>query len=284
MEEFEEPVRILSDLHLAHPGSRVVDAMQLAPLLEGVKTVIFNGDTSEERMKKFRDKAAAQLEMLIAMCDEAGVTMVMLRGNHDPYTPSLGAVDLCGGQVFVTHGDVLYPDVSPWARHVECAHAARLQIEKEYPEDYRGDLETALEVSRRVTQEMEVHQPKAKPGLLGKIQTLLGQAWPPSRPLMILKVWWEAARVAEDVLSRYRPEAKVFVIGHTHRAFVVRRGTRLLVNTGAFLPMSKALAVDIDGGELTVRRVEARAGKFVIGRVVGSEKLLSPVLGPRPDT
>ena len=28
MSQFDEPIRILSDLHLAHPGSRVVDARQ----------------------------------------------------------------------------------------------------------------------------------------------------------------------------------------------------------------------------------------------------------------
>ena len=64
MNRFEEPIRILSDLHLAHPGSRIVNAAQLAPLLDGVKTLIFNGDTSEERMKKYREPAQAQLDAL----------------------------------------------------------------------------------------------------------------------------------------------------------------------------------------------------------------------------
>ena len=39
---FEEPVRIVSDLHLAHPGCRVHDVAQLRPLLEGAGTMIFN--------------------------------------------------------------------------------------------------------------------------------------------------------------------------------------------------------------------------------------------------
>lgn len=268
MKPFEEPIRIISDLHLAHPGSSVVDVAQLSPLLEGVKTLIFNGDTIEERMKQYRDLAASHLEALTDMCVEAGVEMVMVRGNHDPTTPPYGFIDLCGGKVFVTHGDILYHDVSPWSRNIQYARDALARIEPEYPPDYRSDLESALEVSQRVTREMEVHQPKSKPGILGKLETMFSQAWPPSRPFTILKVWFGASRLAGEVLSAYRPEAKVFIVGHTHRPFCVHRDGRLLINTGAFMTMSKAYAVDIGGGGLSVRHICKRGGKFVLGDTI----------------
>ena len=273
MSRFKEPIRILSDLHLAHPGSRIVDARQLAPLMEGVRTVIFNGDTSEERMKKFRDKAEAHIKALKNLCAEAGVEMVLVRGNHDPVTPPHGALDLCEGKVFVTHGDVIYLDVSPWSRNIENARAALDRIAGDYPEDYRDDLELSLEVSRRVTQEMKVHVPQARPGVVGKLKTLLSQAWPPSRPWTILKVWTGASRKAEEQLTRFRPDEQVFIIGHTHRTYFVRRNGRTLINTGAFLPMSKATAVDIEGGELCVREVRESDGEFVLGKVVGKVTL-----------
>ena len=273
MDAFEEPIRILSDLHLAHPGSRIVDTVQLAPLLMGVKTVIFNGDTCEERMKKFRDAAEQHLVTLKALCDEAGITMVMIRGNHDPYTPPLGAVDLAGGEVFVTHGDVLYPDVSPWSRNLIYARKARLRIEEDYPDNYRDDLESALEVSRRVTEEMRVHQPKARQGVKGKIKTVLSQAWPPTRPMTILKVWWQTSQEMLRILGGYRPDAKVLIIGHTHRAFCKRKDGKLLVNTGAFLTMSSSLAVDIAGGELVVRKIVSRSGEFVLGKELDRQQL-----------
>ena len=269
METFEEPIRIISDLHLAHPGSSVVDVAQLSPLLEGAKTVIFNGDTTEERLKEYRDLAAAQLEELGEMCAGAGAAMVMVRGNHDPTSPPHGSIDLCGGKVFVTHGDVLYPDVSPWSRNIQFARDARKRIERDYPPDYRDDLESALEVSRRVTLEMEVRQPQSKPGLIGKLKTMLSQAWPPSRPITILKVWFGAPRLTEQVLKKYRPGAKVFIVGHTHRPFYKRRDGRVLINTGAFLTMSKAYAVDIVGGRLSIRHIRERDGKFALDRSVG---------------
>ena len=273
MSRLEEPIRILSDLHLAHPGSRIVDASQLGPLLEGVKTVIFNGDTTEERMKRLREQAAAHLGKLTRMCSDAGVDMVMVRGNHDPYSPPFGSLDLCGGQVFVTHGDILYRDVSPWSRNIEFARKARLRIERDYPADYRDDLETTLEVSCRVTQEMQVHQPRSKPGLIGKVKTMLSQAWPPTHPLTVLETWWQAPQRTGEVMRRYRPDAEVYIVGHTHRDFFVRRHGKVLINTGAFLPMSKATAVDIDGDNLTVRRIRERGGEFVLGKTIGEVRL-----------
>ena len=181
MYQFEEPIRILSDLHLAHPGCRIADVSQLAPLFDGVKTLIFNGDTTEERMQKYREMAKVHMEGLKAMARAKGVKLVTVRGNHDPYTPEHGSLDLCDGQVFLTHGDILYPSVSPWGKNAECAEEAREKIEKEYPANFRESLDLTLEVSRRITQEMRVHQPKAKRGVLGRVKTLLSQAWPPDR-------------------------------------------------------------------------------------------------------
>ena len=92
MSQFQEPIRVLSDLHLAHPGSRIADPRQLEPLLEGVKTVVFNGDTLEERMKKFRELGERHLETLTKMCAERDLEVHLVRGNHDPFTPTLGSM------------------------------------------------------------------------------------------------------------------------------------------------------------------------------------------------
>ena len=272
MSQSHPAIRILSDLHLAHPGSRISDPQQIAPLLDGVGAVVFNGDTIEERMKRFSALGSQHLETLRTMCKERDLDVHLIRGNHAPYTPPLGSLDLCGGQVFVTHGDVIYPDVSPWSRSVASARAALEQIEKDYPPDYRDDLEQSLEVSRRVTMEMQVCRPSKRAGLAGKLKTVLSQAWPPTRPLTILKVWTGAARAAET-LSRYRPEAKVFLVGHTHRTFIHRRAGRVFVNTGAFLPMSSAWAVDILDAQVQVREIRERAGEFVLGKVIGEVEL-----------
>ena len=59
------PVRILSDLHLAHPGCRIGSIDDLRPLFEGVRDrIILNGDTCEQRNNRFVEDGAAWLEQL----------------------------------------------------------------------------------------------------------------------------------------------------------------------------------------------------------------------------
>ena len=51
-----EPVRILSDLHLGHRVSRIERTSALRPLIAGAGTVIFNGDTWQELAEPFRGR------------------------------------------------------------------------------------------------------------------------------------------------------------------------------------------------------------------------------------
>ena len=53
-----EPVLILSDLHLGHRASLIEHPDQLASLLQGPGSVIFNGDTSEVRNPEDRSTSA----------------------------------------------------------------------------------------------------------------------------------------------------------------------------------------------------------------------------------
>ena len=64
------PVRILSDLHLGHKISRIADVDVLRPLVAGMGTVVFNGDTWQELALPFRDRSEAMLEELRALFAE----------------------------------------------------------------------------------------------------------------------------------------------------------------------------------------------------------------------
>ncbi len=75
--------------------------------------------------------------------------------------------------------------------------------------------------------------------------------------------------MAEQVLSVYRPDAKVYVVGHTHRAYFAREKDRIIINTGAFLTMSEAYAVDICGDKITTYKIREKDGEFVLGCEVG---------------
>ena len=111
-----EPVRILSDLHLGHTVSRIEKTSALRPLIAGAGTVVFNGDVWQELAEPFKERSATMLAELRDICAEENAEAVFLPGNHDPGWPGCGWVELAGGRIIVTHGDALWFDGSPWKR------------------------------------------------------------------------------------------------------------------------------------------------------------------------
>jgi predicted phosphodiesterase len=250
-----EPIRVLSDLHLGHPGCRIDDVSQLAPLIDGAATVIFNGDTSEERSDRFAVKGRQMFGQVESLCTELGATPIFTTGNHDPYTPEHHAIDLYDGKIFITHGDVIFPSVSPWSKFHDAALEAMHRIHAEHTPEQLQDLETLLHINKRISAEMKVRQPKARPGLWGKARTLLNEVWPPTRPLTILNVWATAHRTAHDFFQHHRPQAEVIIIGHTHRPYQSQKNDRTILNTGAFLAFSKSTLIEIQNGQVTIHQI-----------------------------
>ena len=72
-DEFEGPLRVVSDLHLGHPSALVGSVEWLRPLLAGARTVVFNGDTCELAHAPWRASAEELLGLLRNLCDELGV-------------------------------------------------------------------------------------------------------------------------------------------------------------------------------------------------------------------
>ena len=111
-----EPILVLSDLHLGHRASRIKHPEQLAPILDGPGSVIFNGDTSEMRNSEDRQIGRKLAADLARICHQTGRKAFFVNGNHDPTVSSTNHLDLANGAVLVTHGDILFLDVAPWSR------------------------------------------------------------------------------------------------------------------------------------------------------------------------
>ena len=191
---------------------------------------------------------------------------MFLTGNHDPDVSEQGWLDLLGGAVFVTHGDMVHRGVAPWSREymarkqeVAAVWAARA--------DHPDELAARWAATRQVEEVLHVRMPR-RLKLRGKWQ-LLSALWPPERPLAILWAWATMFRAGLEFLRQYRPAARVMIFGHFHRPGVVWRDGCLLVNTGAFMNGSAVRAVDLDGRYLTVRRVIRDAERtFVPGEAM----------------
>jgi predicted phosphodiesterase len=258
----EEPIRILSDLHLAHPASKVDRVEALRPLLAGARTVIFNGDTCEQSCWEWREQGDEALVALKDLCAEEGVTPVFLPGNHDPEIADRGWLELAGGAVFITHGHALYPEVAPWS-HEFLFRKDEVWNLVEERRRVGTDLSHHWETTRLVT---EILKPKVarKLGKKGG-NFLLSALWPPERCYNILRVWLTMVATADQFAQRHRPQAKLFLFGHFHRPGVWPRGSRSIINTGAFMRGAQPLVGELRDGWFRLRAVEQGGGEFRLG-------------------
>lgn len=261
----KEPVRILSDLHLGHKVSRIERVTALRPLIAGAGTVVFNGDTWQELAQPFRERSAAMLEELKALCAEEGVEAVFLPGNHDPGWPGPGWLELAGGRIIVTHGDALMFSGSPWKREILAASGRVAELWKQHPAA-GSDVAERLRLAKIIARELSsVEYPFGR--------SFLQRAWdaavPPKRALKMLESWFTQASAGARFCERYFPNAEALVIGHFHwQGSWVHHG-RLVINTGSFTDPGRAYWVEWNDGWLTRGEIEETPELCRIGRTLG---------------
>ena len=264
-----EPIRVLSDLHLAHPISRIERVAALRPLLEGAGTVIFNGDTWQELTRAVAVRSAAMLEELRQLCAEVGCEPVFLPGNHDPGWPGPGWAELAGGRIVVTHGDALLAGGSPWKREILTNGARVLELWRESP---AADTEATerLRLARKIARELPSPEPSAGKWLL---QRAWDAAIPPQRALRMLEAWWSQGALAAEFCRRYFPAAEVLVIGHFHWHGCWLRDGRRIINTGSFVNPGRAHWVDWHAGWLHRGVVEETPDAYRRGAILDAWRL-----------
>jgi len=265
---FEEPIRILSDIHLGHPASLVGDPAELAPLFEGIRTVVFNGDSVEYRFRKDQEQARRNLEATKNVCSQLGADAVFVNGNHDPDISPYNHLDLAEGAVLVTHGDMLFHNISPWSIESEVMKAAHLKALDEIGEDAFHDFEKRLHANKQGSLALELHDSTIPRGPLARLVTYLRESWPPWRPLQIFRCWAQVPGKAVALARVFRPRARFILIGHSHYGGVWKRGPRVIINTGSFLPIAGRTLVDLEDNRLTIRKIARANGKFQAGKTV----------------
>jgi len=242
-----EPVRVLSDLHLGHKISRIGTISALRPLISGAGTVVFNGDTWQELANPFLARSTVLLDELKSLCAEEGVEPVFLSGNHDPGWPGHGWVELAEGKIVVMHGDALLFDGSPWKREILVNGERVLELWKQHPlADH--DAESRLRVAREIARELcSVEYPNGR--------HFIQRAWdailPPKRAVKMLEAWFTQGSAGAKFCDAYFPNAEVLVIGHFHREGCWEKNGRRIINTGSFTSPGRAHWVEWNDGWLS---------------------------------
>lgn len=265
------PVAVLSDLHLAHPASYLGDPARLMPLLGPARTVVFNGDTCELLNVQRRKRSEEMLERLIEACIDRGARPIFLTGNHDPNVSSLHYLDLFDGRVFLTHGDCLHPMVAPWSKEGPVMWEERLRLLCGAPDPV--ELEPMMQLIKRTTLVAAVYQPNLRKKLLARAEILSRFIYRPHRILLTLDYWANVAHFSHEIKMRHRPEAKLMLIGHTHRHGVWQARDYTLINTGSYQPLSRPLVVLMDDRRAKVYKVRGTADGWRLGRELHQVKI-----------
>lgn len=266
-------IRIVSDLHVGHKASVVDNIQALAPLAEDVDWLIFNGDTLELKYGDFDSKQYdAELEKR-RFDDEAakwGCKISLITGNHDPEISELHSLSLLNGDVFVTHGDGLFPEIAPWSSNIKSLQKHAAMIDPDATGKSEKDLHDYLELHKKVTILAHADDKEYNPTMWGKVKIFVHQAWPPTTPFRVMKSWSEVPARARSLVARFGLAPKFIVIGHSHNPGVWKRGNQTVINLGSFFPWPGARCIDIDENTLKVRKIRKRQNDVKVGRTIAS--------------
>lgn len=260
-------LRVLSDLHVFDADSRVRRLEQLTPLFSGVSHLVLNGDTCDTE----RGLPAEEPAQLQAFFRANVPTVTFLTGNHDPAISDQHELLLADGQVWVTHGDVLFPEATPWSTlRAELARRIDLGLTA-LPASERNSVAARLRVYRAACRNLPREFDHRATSALDRLNRLRITLFPPRKVLAMLRAWRDTPRLAADLAAAQRPSAHVVITGHVHHPGVWTRPCgRTVINTGAFGPPRGALLVDLEPDRVTVRRVRERDGAFHPGEPVAT--------------
>ncbi len=272
MTAVDEPVVVLSDVHLRAGADWSAAMRRLRELWQGAATVVFNGDTVSRAITQDARLLADVLEALDALCAADGVRPVLLAGNTDCSLSGARHVYLAGGRVLVTHGDVILKEVSPWHGRGRQMAAARAEALAAMPPHRRDTLEGQLAATTEAVERMQRFVPLHR---YGEGTTTQRTAWylrwlkRPQAVWAVLRFWQRMPRLAARFIRQYAPEARMIVLGHAHRPGVWTVAGRWVVNTGSFeAPWPRPLVVRVEGCTVEVRKATQSDGRWVPGRVV----------------
>ncbi len=277
-----ENIRILSDLHFGDPGSRVCSLPALCPLFVGADRVVFNGDSVDTRVCPEGRRPTEYRRLFQEFVSGEAPRYCLLTGNHDADISGTHHLDLLGGLVLVTHGEILFPNLVPWG-HDQPLLGEYFQEElAALPPGARESMEPRLAAAKRACARLPLPPGAFPQTAFQRARHLTCKFWPPSCTVAMAQAWRRLPSLAADFSRRHRPGARFVIVGHTHLPGVWFRKGLVIINTGSFCPPFGSYAVDVSPVQVVVRRVRRDRTGFGLGRIVASFALAPASDGPAP--
>lgn len=260
-------IRIFSDLHFGDPRSTLPSLEALAPLFGDADELVFNGDTLDTIVSG-ENRPLGTLRAWIAAL---GRPVTLLSGNHDPDISEHAELSLRDERVWITHGDVLFPAITPWSRHTAEITRRLAALAADLPPAELTRVETRLRLNRLACAQIFEPPGLLKPDAISRVRRLAHTLLPPGRALAMLRAWRDAPRLAVELARAQRPGARVVILGHTHYPGVWSPpgSPRItIINTGSFTRPFGAAFVALDGERVRVTRIARDGTTLRPGRVL----------------
>ena len=272
-----ESTRIFSDVHYGDRASSVLSIRQLRGLTEGVDSIILNGDTLDTRAGPHPGRTAERKAEILEFFSGTGAGITYVTGNHDPDISGCHACEFAGGEVLITHGDVVFDDIVPWGRD---AGTIRRRLLEAWPGPARdtSTLEEQFAVWRRVAATIPQRHQSERNALKYALLFAADTVWPPWRIPRIFKAWRVQPPRIAALVRRHRPSARFVIVGHTHFPGWRTVAGVTVINTGSFCGPLGGLTVDLEPGRITLRRIRRVRGEYRLGNKL-SEFVLAGAAG-----
>jgi hypothetical protein len=178
----------------------------------------------------------------------------------------------------VTHGDICFDDLTPWARHrVELRRRVADMRAANPTADY-SRIEVRLQIARAVAREETELPDRTSRNWRAHLTWVWRTFFPPTQILAMLRSWRDLPRLAAELAAGQRPTARVVVTGHVHFPGVWRTALGpVVINTGSFFRPLGGSLVDLWEDRVEVRRIVRDRSGFKSGR------LLAKIPLPRQD-
>lgn len=275
--------RIISDLHYGDPASRVRSLAGLQPLFAGADRVVFNGDSIETRERPASEEADNVRQEFTEFLRSSVPGGTAITGNHDPDISTIHHLELLGGVVLVTHGEVLFENLVPWSHELPEIREFYRQELAALPVAAREAPGDRLAACKRACARFELSENPNPRHPWGRLRRVFRIFWPPRCTFAMMKAWRELPERAAAFALQFRPGTRFVVVGHTHWPGVWIRSNTVIINTGSFRPPFGCYAVDASPEQIVVRRVRSSDGRFALGRVV-AVFALAPTGDALPDS
>ena len=249
-----EKIVIFSDIHAPVPfGCHEKIETYVRPHWQGSNMVIFNGDTINWTSNFPHNDTQGVVEYIQKICAEDSVKPLILAGNADFLISDKHFFYHEESQTFVFHGEVVFPEVSPWRLEHNILKARYFEFFKENSAMFDSELELKFAASKHVINIYEFDESFQK-----KLYYRLPWVINPICWLNLQKVWKTFPQRTAEFAKCYYPDVKHVVVGHFHKAGVWNIDGVEVICTGAFRTLSTPLMVTLEGNTVAIKKLKCR--------------------------